>query len=65
MLGLPADITETSVKRQGYGAQFLNTDVVNAQQKIADSFYQLKLIPKPLTIKDVIWTPPATAAKAP
>ncbi|MFL6531695.1 MAG: hypothetical protein ACJ8G8_22345, partial [Pseudomonas sp.] len=27
-------------------------------------FYQLKLIPKPLSIKDVIWTPPATVANA-
>ena len=63
LLGLPADITLTSVKRQGYGAHFLTPEVVAAQQKIADSFYQLKLIPKPLSIKDVIWTPPATVAK--
>ncbi|MGH8391749.1 MAG: sulfonate ABC transporter substrate-binding protein, partial [Pseudomonas sp.] len=54
-----------SVKRQGYGAQFLTPEVIAAQQKIADSFYQLKLIPKPLSIKDVIWTPPAAVAKAP
>ncbi|WP_348750376.1 sulfonate ABC transporter substrate-binding protein [Pseudomonas rhodesiae] len=65
LLGLPADITLTSVKRQGYGALFLTPQVVAAQQKIADSFYQLKLIPKPLSIKDVIWTPPAAVAKAP
>jgi sulfonate transport system substrate-binding protein len=65
LLGLPADITLTSVKRQGYGALFLTPEVVAAQQKIADSFYQLKLIPKPLSIKDVIWTPPAAVAKAP
>jgi sulfonate transport system substrate-binding protein len=65
LLGLPADITLTSVKRQGYGALFLTPAVVAAQQKIADSFYQLKLIPKPLSIKDVIWTPPASVAKAP
>ena len=65
LLGLPADITLTSVKRQGYGALFLTPAVVAAQQKIADSFYQLKLIPKPLSIKDVIWTPPAAVAKAP
>jgi sulfonate transport system substrate-binding protein len=64
-LGLPADITLTSVKRQGYGALFLTPAVVAAQQKIADSFYQLKLIPKPLSIKDVIWTPPAAVANAP
>lgn len=65
LLGLPADITLTSVKRQGYGAQFLNPQTVAAQQKIADSFHQLKLIPKPLRIQDVIWTPPADVAKAP
>lgn len=65
LLGLPADITLTSVKRQGYGAQFLNPQTVAAQQKIADSFHQLKLIPKPLRIQDVIWTPPASVAKAP
>jgi len=66
LLGLPADITLTSVKRQGYGALFLTPDVVASQQKIADAFYQLKLIPKPLKIADVVWTPTAAvAAKAP
>jgi sulfonate transport system substrate-binding protein len=64
LLGLPLDITGTAVKRQGYGAQLITPEVVAAQQKIADSFYQLKLIPKPLNIKDVIWTPPANVAKA-
>ena len=64
LLGLPADITLTAVKRQGYGALLLTPEVVAAQQKIADSFYQLKLIPKPLSIKDVIWTPPAVVAQS-
>ncbi|HGJ9319045.1 TPA: sulfonate ABC transporter substrate-binding protein [Pseudomonas aeruginosa] len=59
LLGLPADITLTAVKRQGYGAQLITPAVVEAQQKIADTFTQLKLIPKPLSIKDVIWTPSA------
>jgi sulfonate transport system substrate-binding protein len=65
ILGLPADITLTSVKRQGYGAQFISPEVTAAQQKIADTFHQLKLIPKPLSVKDVIWTPPAKVASAP
>ena len=65
LLGLPADITLTSVKRQGYGAAPLTPEVVAAQQKIADAFQALKLIPKPLSIKDVIWTPPAKVASAP
>ena len=64
LLGLAKDITLTAVKRQGYGAQFITPAVVTAQQKIADTFYQLKLIPKPLSIKDVIWTPPAKVASA-
>ncbi|WP_312933843.1 sulfonate ABC transporter substrate-binding protein [Pseudomonas sp.] len=65
LLGLPADITLTSMKRQGFGAQPLTPEVVVAQQKIADAFQALKLIPKPLLIKDVIWTPPAKVATAP
>ncbi|WXL26798.1 sulfonate ABC transporter substrate-binding protein [Ectopseudomonas mendocina] len=64
LLGLPASITSVAVKRQGYGAQFLTPEVVAAQQKIADTFAQLKLIPKPLVVKDVIWTPPAKVAQA-
>ncbi|WP_062379398.1 sulfonate ABC transporter substrate-binding protein [Pseudomonas abietaniphila] len=64
LLGLPEDITRTSVNRQGYGALFITPETVAAQQKIADTFYQLKLIPKPLSIADVIWTPPAAVAKA-
>lgn len=59
LLGLPKDITELAVKRQGYGAQFLTPAVVSAQQKIADTFTDLKLIPKRLSIQDVIWTPTA------
>ena len=52
-----------AVKRQGYGAQPLTPAVVAAQQKIADTFTTLKLIPKQLSIKDVIWTPPAKVAQ--
>ncbi|MBX9755136.1 MAG: sulfonate ABC transporter substrate-binding protein [Pseudomonadaceae bacterium] len=69
LLGLSKDITAVAVKRQGYGAQPLTPAVVAAQQKIADTFTALKLIPKPLSIKDVIWTrpdavPPAKLAQA-
>lgn len=62
LLGLPADITFTAVKRQGYGAQPITPEVTAAQQKIADTFTQLKLIPKQLSIKDVVWTAPAKVA---
>lgn len=64
LLGLPADITFTAVKRQGYGAQPITPDVTAAQQKIADTFTDLKLIPKKLSIEDVVWTAPAKVATA-
>ncbi|WP_276487744.1 sulfonate ABC transporter substrate-binding protein [Ectopseudomonas mendocina] len=64
LLGLSREITYSAVERQGYGARFITPDVVEAQQKIADTFTDLKLIPRKLTIKDVIWTPPAKLAKA-
>lgn len=63
LLGLSKEITAVAVKRQGYGAQPLTPAVVAAQQKIADTFTTLKLIPKSLSIKDVIWTPPAKVAQ--
>lgn len=64
LIGLSPEITRQAVERQGYGAQFISPEVVAAQQKIADTFTELKLIPKQLTIKDVIWTPPAKVAQA-
>ena len=64
ILGLPESITRTSVERQQYGAQFITPEVTQAQQNIADVFTDLKLLPKSLVIKDVIWTPPAKVAQA-
>lgn len=59
LLGLSADITRLAVQRQSYGAQLITPEVVEAQQKIADTFTALKLIPKPLNISEVIWHAPA------
>lgn len=63
LLGLPEDIAKLAVERQGYGALFISPQVTEAQQKIADTFADLKLIPKRLSVKDVIWTPPAKVAQ--
>ncbi|XXF08454.1 sulfonate ABC transporter substrate-binding protein [Pseudomonas sp. D2-3] len=60
LLGLSADITRLAVQRQSYGAQLITPEVVEAQQKIADAFTALKLIPKQLAISDVVWHAPAT-----
>lgn len=65
LLGLSSEITRKAVIRQGYGAKPIDAAVVREQQKIADTFADLKLIPKRLAIRDVIWTPPKTIAQYP
>jgi sulfonate transport system substrate-binding protein len=61
VIGLPEDIALIAVKRQGYDVKPITPAVVNAQQKIADTFYNLKLIPKPLDIRSVSQLPAAAA----
>ncbi|MDH2926453.1 sulfonate ABC transporter substrate-binding protein [Lonepinella koalarum] len=59
IFGLSREIAYKAVARQGNEAHFITDNVVNAQQKIADTFTDLKLIPVKLNISEVIWTPPA------
>lgn len=63
LLGLSPTITRKAVVRQGYGARPIDPTVVRAQQAIADTFTELRLIPKKLAIADVVWTPPKGIAQ--
>lgn len=57
VIGLPEDITLLAVKRQGYDVKPMTPAIVAAQQKIADTFYRLKLIPRPLDIRSATLLP--------
>lgn len=57
-LGLSEDIALLTIKRQGYGAQFIVPAVITGQQRIADTFFDLKLIPKKLDVEQAVWSPP-------
>jgi sulfonate transport system substrate-binding protein len=59
--GLDVAIVETSLTRYRFGVAPLTPAVAAEQQKIADAFYELKLIPKPIRIADAL--PTAIAAK--
>jgi sulfonate transport system substrate-binding protein len=59
--GLDVAVVETSLKRYRFGVVPLTPAVAVEQQKIADAFYDLKLIPKTIRIADAL---PATAAVA-
>ena len=62
--GLDVAVVETSLKRYRYGVVPLTAAVVAEQQKVADTFYDLKLIPKPVRIADALPTKVGAATVA-
>ena len=46
-------------RRKRYGVKPVTEAVVAEQQKVADTFLRLQLIPKPINVQEVIWTPKA------
>lgn len=50
--GLPADVVALAGQRYSYGVKVVTADVLREQQKIADAFHNLKLIPKPIVVRD-------------
>jgi sulfonate transport system substrate-binding protein len=58
--GLPLDVQTVAAKREGRRIAYIDDEIVAKQQRIADDFHRLGLIPRAITIRDVIWTPPAS-----
>ena len=54
--GLDQPTVELATKRLSYGVRPVTPSVIADQQKIADVFYQLKLIPKKISVKDAVLT---------
>ncbi|MBF2025654.1 MAG: sulfonate ABC transporter substrate-binding protein [Oscillatoriales cyanobacterium C42_A2020_001] len=54
-LGIDAAILEKAEKRREYGVLPLTPEVITNQQKIADTFQTIKLIPKAIKIEDAVW----------
>ena len=50
ILGLEKSITESYLARAAYGTAPVNQSILQEQQSIADTFYELKLIPKKLNL---------------
>jgi len=50
VLGLDKSITELYLSRSAFGTAAVNSDILAEQQKIADTFFELKLIPKKLNL---------------
>jgi len=50
VLGLDKGITELYLSRAAYGTKTVTSDILAEQQAIADTFFELKLIPKKLNL---------------
>ena len=53
-IGLDLQVTEVAASRFAYGIQPISQAVAADQQKIADAFFELKLIPKAIKISDAL-----------
>ncbi|MEB3754489.1 aliphatic sulfonate ABC transporter substrate-binding protein [Acinetobacter sp. MD2(2019)] len=55
--GLDIKVTQRVIDKKPKPAtvSYLSADVIQAQQQIADFFYNAKLIPQPVKIKDAVW----------
>jgi sulfonate transport system substrate-binding protein len=52
-LGIDVPTLEEVAKRRPYGVKPITNEVVTYQQKVADTFYDLKLLPKQLKVSEV------------
>jgi len=53
-VGIPVEVLEVALARQGYGVAPLTPEVIAEQQKIADTFYKLGLLPKPIKVDEAV-----------
>jgi sulfonate transport system substrate-binding protein len=53
-VGIPAPVLKRALSREGWSIEPIGPSVVAEQQKIADTFYALRLIPKPIKIQDAL-----------
>lgn len=55
-VGIPVPVLEVALKRQSYGIKLIDATVIAEQQRIADTFFELGLLPKKITISDAVRT---------
>lgn len=54
-LGLDAAVLTKAEQRRKHDALPLNDGIINKQQDVADTFSDLKLIPRPIRVKEAVW----------
>jgi sulfonate transport system substrate-binding protein len=55
--GVPLDIQAVAAERASFLIGAITDDIVETQQGVADRFYKLGLIPRPVNVRDIVWKP--------
>ena len=53
--GIPLDIQTVAANRSSFAVGPITEDIIATQQGVADRFFKLGLIPKPIAIRDIVW----------
>ena len=62
LVGLPEAVVRSHLERYNFGFNRISNQVLDEQQQIADTFYNLKLIPKNIQLQGTGWTPESSTA---
>ncbi|MDO9710829.1 aliphatic sulfonate ABC transporter substrate-binding protein [Paracraurococcus lichenis] len=57
--GLPIEATRRATGRTAFDVVPLSDAIVAQQQRVADRFHRLGLIPRAVTVRDIVWQKPA------
>jgi len=57
---VPLDIQTVAANRSSFAVGPITDDIIATQQGVADRFFKLGLIPKPVVVRDAVWKPVQT-----
>ena len=53
--GVPLDVQTVAANRASFAIGPVTDQIIETQQAVADRFYKLGLIPKPIAVRDIVW----------
>jgi sulfonate transport system substrate-binding protein len=57
---IPLDIQTVAANRSSFAVGPITDDIIATQQGVADRFFKLGLIPRPVVVRDAVWKPVQT-----
>src|ERR1700733_5094081 len=54
---IPLDLQTVAANRSSFAVGPITEDIIATQQGVADRFFKLGLIPKPVVVRDAVWKP--------